>query len=157
MTLRPALSATLEHLHSLSTKAGVSPMLFGTAILELRGIGSFDATDLDVIATAEEARALATAADIEPGEASGNDRFSSEVHLNLQGAPLVIDVMAEMRVHTAEGWVLFEVTKTGELIVAGQTFRSVSLADLLRFYRIAGREKDAAKMAALAAAVSFSI
>jgi hypothetical protein len=157
LTLRPALAATLEHLHGLSSKAGVSPILFGTAVLELLGIGSFEATDLDVIATVPEARALAAAAGIEPDEASGNDRFSSEVHLNLEGAPLVIDVMAEMRVHTAEGWEFYEVGETSELSVAGQTFRAISLADLLRFYRLADRDKDEAKIAALAAAVSFSI
>ncbi len=157
MTLRPALEDTLRHLQSLSSRAGISPILFGTAVLELSGIGSFEATDLDVITTAPEARALAAAAGIEPGEASGNERFSSEVHLSVEGAPLVIDVMAEMRIRTTEGWVLYEAGETSELNVAGQIFRAVSLPDLLRFYSLADRDKDAAKIAALAAAVSFSI
>jgi len=157
LTLRPALVATLQHLHSLSTRAGISPVLFGTAVLELQGLGDFEATDLDVIVSVEEARALARAAGVDPGHGTGNDRFSSEVHLNLEGAPLVIDVMADMSIRGHAGWQLFEVGETAELDIAGHRFRVVSLYDLLRFYRLADRDKDRAKIAALVAAVSFSI
>lgn len=151
--LRPALAATLDRLSRLADAAGVSPVLFGTAVLELRGIGGFRATDLDVIAEVDEAKALARAAGVEPGGESGDDRFSSLIHLHLGGAPLTIDVMAAMRVRTPAGWTLYQ-PETVELIAAGRPFRAVSLADLRRFYRLADRPKDRGKIAALEAALA---
>lgn len=153
MSLRPALAETLDHVARLSDAAGVSPLLFGAGVLELLGIGAFVATDLDLIVTADEARALARAAGIDPGAASGDQRFRSEVHLSLAGAPLVIDVMADLRVNSAQGWQLFAIGAPVRIDVAGRTFRAVSPADLLHFYRLADRAKDRAKIAALEAAL----
>ncbi|WP_026783027.1 hypothetical protein [Pleomorphomonas koreensis] len=152
MSIRPALAETLLFLDRLAGRAGVTPVLFGTALLELLGIGDFRAADLDVIVDAEDARALAAAAGIEPDGEGGNDRFRSQAHLHLRGAPLVIDVMAAMSIATADGWVLYEPRRTGEIEAAGRRFHAVSLDDLGRFYRLAGRDKDRAKIAALEAA-----
>ncbi|PIP00955.1 hypothetical protein [Pleomorphomonas carboxyditropha] len=147
--MRPELAETLAFLHRLAKRAGVAPLLFGTAVLELRGIGDFRAGDLDVIVDADEARRLAAAAGVDPGGESGNDTFRSLVHLHLDGAPLVIDVMAGMSIRTAGGWRLYEVEETAEIDVGGRRFRAASLADLGRFYRLAARAKDDAKIAAL--------
>lgn len=152
MSIRPALAETLLLLDRLAGRAGVEPVLFGTALLELRGIGDFYAADLDVIVDADSATALAAAAGVEPDGEGGNDRFRSRVHLHLRGAPLRIGVMAAMSVATAEGWVLYEPRRTVEIEAAGRRFRAVSLEDLGRFYRLAGRDKDRAKIAALDAA-----
>ena len=97
---------------------------------------------------------MAAAAGIDPGEESGNDRFRSRVHVHLSGAPLVIDVMADMSIRTSEGWMLYELAKIDDIEAVGRRFRSASLADLGRFYRLAGRAKDAAKIAALDAATA---
>lgn len=147
--MRPALVDTLAFLGRLADRAGVAPVLFGTVILELKGIGDFSAADLDVIVHAEEAISLAAAAGIDPGGEGGNDKFRSLLHLHLDGAPLIIDVMAGMSVHTAGGWVLYEVEETVEIEACGRRFRTVSLADLRRFYHLAGRAKDVDKIAAL--------
>lgn len=152
--MRPALVETLVFLDRLVDRAGVAPVLFGTVVLELKGIGDFAAADLDIIVHAEEAKALAAAAGIDPVGEGGNDKFRSMAHLHLSGAPLIIDVMAGMSVHTADGWVLYEVEETVELEAVGKRFRTVSLADLKRFYRLAGRAKDEAKIAALDAIVA---
>lgn len=150
--MRPELADTLSFLHVLSERAGVVPVLFGTSVLEILGIGDFHAADLDVIVDADGARALAAAAGIDPGGEGGNDKFRSLLHLHLGGAPLVIDVMAGMSIRTADGWTLYEVGETMEVEVADKRFRAVSLVDLKRFYRLAGRAKDRAKIAALDAA-----
>lgn len=147
--MRPALVETLVFLDRLANQAGVAPVLFGTVVLELKGIGDFAAADLDVIIHTEEAKALAAVAGIDPGGEGGNDKFRSLMHLHLDGAPLVIDVMADVSVHTADGWVLYEMGETVEIEAVGKRFRAVSLADLKRFYRLAGRAKDEAKIAAL--------
>lgn len=152
MSIRPALAETLLVLDRLAGRAGVAPVLFGTALLELQGIGDFYAADLDVIVDADGAMALAAAAGAEPGGEGGNDRFRSRVHLHLRGAPLSIDVMAAMSIATADGWVLYEPRRTVEIEAAGRRFRAVSREDLGRFYRLAGRDKDRAKIAALEAA-----
>ncbi|WP_370673648.1 hypothetical protein [Pleomorphomonas sp. PLEO] len=148
--MRAALAETLAFLHALAQRAGVAPVLFGTAVLELRGIGDFRAADLDVIVGAEEAKALAAAFGIDPGGEGGNDRFRSRVHLHLEGAPLVIDVMADMSIGTADGWMLYEIGEAQEIEVDGRQFRVASATDLRRFYSLAGRAKDDAKIAALA-------
>lgn len=147
--MRSELTETLSFLHALSRQAGIAPVLFGTAVLEILGIGDFHAADVDVIVDAEQARALASAAGVDPGGESGNDKFRSVVHLHLAGAPLVIDVMAGMSIRTVDGWQLYEVSETMEIEAAGRRFHAVSLADLKRFYRLAGRAKDEAKIAAL--------
>ena len=147
--MRPALVETLIFLDRLADRAGVAPVLFGTVVLELKGIGDFAAADLDVIVLAEEATALAAAAGIDPGGEGGNDKFRSMVHLHLSGAPLVVDVMAGMSIRTTDGWVLYEMGEAVEIEAVGKRFRTVSLADLRRFYRLAGRAKDVAKIAAL--------
>lgn len=152
--MRPELAETLAFLVDVSKRAGVAPVLFGTAVLELQGIGDFMASDVDVIVGEEEARAMAAAAGVDPGGESGNDRFRSRVHLHLEGAPLVIDVMAEMSIHTAEGWRLYEVSEAVEIAAVGRRFRVASPADLRRFYRLAGRAKDAGKIAALDASMA---
>ena len=148
------LAETLVFLADIAERAGVTPVLFGTGVLELRGIGDFRATDLDVILGVEEARAMAAAAGIDPGEESGNDRFRSRVHVHLSGAPLVIDVMADMSIRTSEGWLLYELAEIDDVEAAGRRFRAASLGDLRRFYRLAGRDKDAAKIVALDAAIA---
>lgn len=147
--MRSALAETLAFLDRLADRAGVVPVLFGTVVLELRGIGDFSAADLDVIVRTEEAKALAAAAGIDPGGEGGNDKFRSLMHLHLDGAPLVIDVMAAMSVHAADGWVLYDVEETVEIEACGKRFRAASLADLRRFYQLAGRAKDVDKIAAL--------
>lgn len=147
--MRPELTETLSFLHALCKRAGVVPVLFGTAVLEILGIGDFHAADIDVIVDAEQARALASAAGVDPGGEGGNDKFRSTVHLHLAGAPLVIDVMAGMSIHAADGWELYELRETVEIEADGRRFHAVSLADLKRFYRLAGRAKDRAKIAAL--------
>lgn len=152
--MRPELVQTLALLAGIAERAGVTPVLFGTGVLELRGIGDFRATDLDVILGVEEARAMAAAAGIDPGEESGNDRFRSRVHVHLSGAPLVIDVMADMSIRTSEGWLLYELAEIDDVEAVGRRFRAASLGDLRRFYRLAGRDKDAAKIAALDAAMA---
>lgn len=152
MSIRPALAETLLLLDRLAGRAGVEPVLFGTALLELQSIDDFRAADLDVIVDEEGATALAAVAGVEPDGEGGNDRFRSRVHLHLKGAPLVIDVMAAMSIATADGWVLYEPRRTVEIEAAGRRFRAVSLEDLGRFYRLAGRDKDRAKIAALEAA-----
>lgn len=152
--MRPELVQTLALLAGIAERAGVTPVLFGTGVLELRGIGDFRATDLDVILGVEEARAMAAAAGIDPGEESGNDRFRSRVHVHLSGAPLVIDVMADMSIRTSEGWLLYELAEIDDIEAVGRRFRAASLGDLRRFYRLAGRDKDAAKIAALDAATA---
>lgn len=151
--MRPELADTLSFLHGLSERAGVAPVLFGTSVLEILGIGDFQAADLDVIVDADEARALAAVAGIDPGGEGGNDKFRSLLHLHLDGAPLVVDVMAGMSIRTADGWTPYEVGETVEVEAAGRRFLAVSLADLKRFYRLAGRAKDSAKIAALDAAL----
>lgn len=152
--MRSELAQTLAFLAGIAGRVGVKPVLFGTGVLELRGIGDFHATDLDVILGVEEARAMAAAAGVAPGDESGNDRFRSRVHVHLSGAPLVIDVMADMSIRTSEGWMLYELAKIDDIEAVGRRFRSASLADLGRFYRLAGRAKDAAKIAALDAATA---
>lgn len=152
--MRPELAETLVFLAGVAERAGVTPVLFGTGVLELRGIGDFRATDLDVILGVEEARAMAAAAGVDPGEESGNDRFRSHVHLHLGRAPLVIDVMADMSIRTSEGWMLYELAEIDDIEAVGRRFRAASLGDLRRFYRLAGRDKDAAKIAALDAALA---
>ena len=152
--MRPELVQTLALLAGIAERAGVTPVLFGTGVLELRGIGDFRATDLDVILGVEEARAMAAAAGIDPGEESGNDRFRSRVHVHLSGAPLVIDVMADMSIRTSEGWLLYELAEIDGVEAVGRRFRAASLGDLRRFYRLAGRDKDAAKIVALDAAIA---
>ena len=152
--MRPEFVQTLAFLAGIAERAGVTPVLFGTGVLELRGIGDFHATDLDVILGVEEARAMVAAAGIDPGEESGNDRFRSRVHVHLGGAPLVIDVMADMSIRAPDGWVLYELAEIADIDVVGRRFRAASLADLRRFYRLAGRAKDAAKIAALDAAMA---
>ena len=91
---------------------------------------------------------------IDPGEESGNDRFRSRVHVHLGGAPLVIDVMADMSIRTSEGWLLYELAEIDDVEAVGRRFRAASLGDLRRFYRLAGRDKDASKIAALDAAIA---
>ncbi len=150
--MRPELADTLSFLHGLSERAGIAPVLFGTSVLEILGIGDFHAADLDVIVDADEARALAAVAGIDPGGEGGNDKFRSLLHLHLDGGPLVVDVMAGMSIRTADGWQLYEVRQTMAVEAAGRRFRAVSLADLKRFYQLAGRAKDRAKIAALDAA-----
>lgn len=152
--MRPELVQTLVFLAGVAERAGVTPVLFGTGVLELRGIGDFRATDLDVILGVEEARAMAAATGIDPGEESGNDRFRSRVHVHLGGAPLVIDVMADMSIRTSEGWLLYELAEIDDIEAVGRRFRAASLGDLRRFYRLAGRDKDASKIAALDAATA---
>ena len=152
--MRSELVQTLVFLAGVAERAGVTPVLFGTGVLELRGIGDFRATDLDVILGVEEARAIAAAAGIDPGEESGNDRFRSRVHVHLSGAPLVIDVMADMSIRTSEGWLLYELAEIDDVEAVGRRFRAASLGDLRRFYRLAGRDKDAYKIAALDAAMA---
>lgn len=152
--MRPELAESLSHLQRLALRAKVEPVLFGTAVLELMGIGDFRATDLDIIVGVEEAMALAAAAGIDPGGEGGNDRFRSAVHLHVDAAPLVIDVMAGMRVRAAGSWVPYEPAETVRIEVEGRQFRAVSLADLRRFYRLAGRVKDQPKLAALDAALA---
>lgn len=152
--MRSELVQTLVFLAGVAERAGVTPVLFGTGVLELRGIGDFRATDLDVILGVEEARAMAAAAGIDPGEESGNDRFRSRVHVHLSGAPLVIDVMADMSIRTSEGWLLYELAEIDDIEAVGRRFRAASLGDLRRFYRLAGRDKDAAKIVALDAAIA---
>lgn len=152
--MRPELAESLSHLQDLALRAKVEPVLFGTAVLELMGIGDFRATDLDVIVGIDEAVALAAAAGIDPGGEGGNDRFRSAVHLHVDHAPLVIDVMACMRVRAAERWVLYEPAETVRIEVEGRQFCVVSLADLRRFYCLAGRAKDRPKIAALDAALA---
>lgn len=152
--MRSELVQTLVFLAGVAERTGVTPVLFGTGVLELRGIGDFRATDLDVILGVEEARAIAAAAGIDPGEESGNDRFRSRVHVHLSGAPLVIDVMADMSIRTSEGWLLYELAEIDGVEAVGRRFRAASLGDLRRFYRLAGRDKDAAKIAALDAAMA---
>lgn len=152
--MRPELVQTLVFLAGIAERAGVTPVLFGTGVLELRGIGDFRATDLDVILGVEEARAMAAAAGIDSGEESGNDRFRSRVHVHLGGAPLVIDVMADMSIRTSEGWLLYELAEIDDIEAVGRRFRAASLGDLRRFYRLAGRDKDASKIAALDAAIA---
>lgn len=147
--MRPELADTLSFLHALSKRAGVEPVLFGTSVLEVLGIGNFQAADVDVIVDAEQAKALASAAGVDPGGEGGNDKFRSIVHLHLGGAPLVIDVMAGMSIHSADGWALYELRETVEIGAVGGRFHATSLADLKRFYRLAGRAKDRAKIAAL--------
>jgi len=151
LSIRPALAETLLVLDRLAGRAGVAPVLFGTVLLELRGIGDFRAADLDVLLDADGATALAAATGVEPDGEGGYDRFRSRVHLHLQGAPLVIDVMAAMSIATADGWMLYEPRRTVEIEVTGRRLRAVSLDDLGRFYRLAGRDKDRAKIAALEA------
>lgn len=150
--MRSELAETLAYLDSLARRAGVVPVLFGTAVLEILGIGNFSAGDLDVIVSPEGAGKLAATVGIDPGEASGNDRFRSVVHLHLDGAPLMIDVMADMSINTADGWVGYQVNEAMEVEADGMRFRAASLADLQRFYRLAARAKDEAKLAALHAA-----
>ena len=152
--MRSELVQTLVFLAGVAERTGVTPVLFGTGVLELRGIGDFRATDLDVILGVEEARAMAAAAGIDPGEESGNDRFRSRVHVHLSGAPLVIDVMADMSIRTSEGWLLYELAEIDGVEAVGRRFRAASLGDLRRFYRLAGRDKDAAKIVALDAAIA---
>jgi hypothetical protein len=57
--------------------------------------------------------------------------------------------MAGMSVHTADGWVLYDVEETVEIEACGKRFRAASRADLRRFYLLAGRAKDVDKIAAL--------
>lgn len=147
--MRPELADTLSFLHGLSERAGVAPVLFGTSVLEILGIGDFRAADLDVIVGTGEARALAAVVGVDPGGEGGNDKFRSVLHLHLGGAPLVVDVMAGMSIRTVDGWQLYEAREIIEIEAAGRRFRAVSLADLKRFYRLAGRVKDRAKIAAL--------
>ena len=152
--MRSELAETLAFLHLLAERAGVRPILFGTSVLELLNIGDFRAADLDVIVSPEEARVLAAVAGMEPGGESDDDRFRSKLHLHLEGAPLVIDVMADMSVRTADGWTLYKLSETADVEAGGGRFRAASLADLRRFYRLAGRAKDDAKIAALDAALA---
>jgi hypothetical protein len=151
--MRSELLDSLGYLGRLAARADVVPILFGTGVLEFHGIGDFRAADLDVIIDVDGARALAGAAGVDAGGASGNDRFRSRVHLHLDGAPLIIDVMAEMEVATAQGWTLYEVRETVEMEANGCKFRAASLDDLRRFYGLAGREKDRAKIVLLDAAL----
>lgn len=151
--MRTELLETIAYLDRLAKFAGVSPILFGTTVLELQGIGDFRAADLDVIVEAKHGRALAAVAGIELDEAGGNDRFRSIVHFHLDGAPLTIDVMADMSILTIEGWIPYQVEETEEMEIGAGRFRVASLADLMRFYRLARRPKDDAKIAALRAMI----
>ncbi|MCM5559969.1 hypothetical protein [Pleomorphomonas sp. JP5] len=147
--MRPELAQSLAFLERLADNARAEPVLFGTAVLELLGIGGFQASDLDVIVSVDDAEALAAAAGVEPDGQGGNDRFRSRVHLHLDGAPLVIDIMAEMSIGSSDGWTPYDLREITEIAVDGRRFRAASLADLRRFYSLAGRTKDIAKIAAL--------
>ncbi len=147
--MRPELSQSRAFLGHLAEEAQVEPILFGTAVLELLGIGGFQASDLDVIVSVEAAEVLAAVAGVEPDGEGGNDRFRSRVHFHLEGAPLVIDVMAAMNIGSSDGWTLYEVEEMIEIIANGRRVRAASLADLRRFYSLAGRPKDLAKIAAI--------
>lgn len=151
--MRPELSDTLVFLDRLAKRAGVSPVLFGTAVLELRGIGDFRAADLDVMVESKDGRALAAVAGVELAGAGGSDRFRSVLHFHLDGAPLAVDVMADMSILTIDGWMPYVVEEAVEIEVGDRRFRMASLADLARFYRLARRAKDGAKIAALETAI----
>lgn len=151
--MRSEMIDTLVHLDEVARRAGVSPILFGTAVLELCGIGAFQASDLDVIVDTKGGRALAAAAGITLDSGGIGDRFRSSVHFHLGGAPLAIDVMADMSIFTGEGWVPYEVQHKAEISAAGRQFMTASLLDLKRFYCLARRAKDEAKIAALSAAI----
>lgn len=151
--MRSELADTLAHLDEVVRRADVSPILFGTAVLELCGIGAFQASDLDVIVDAKGGGALAAAAGITLESGGSNERFRSSVHFHLDGAPLVIDVMAEMSISTGEGWVPYQVQNKVAITVDGRQFLMASLVDLKRFYCLARRAKDEAKIAALEVAI----
>lgn len=151
--MRPELLETLVHLRRFAGRAEISPVLFGAAVLELCGIGDFRASDVDVIVETGEGRALAAMAGIDLAGVGESDRFRSVVHFHLDGAPLAIDVMAGMSILTTDGWLPYLVEETLELEIDGSLFRAVSLTDLTRFYRLARRAKDEAKISALEAVV----
>ncbi|MCM5552515.1 hypothetical protein [Pleomorphomonas sp. NRK KF1] len=147
--MRSELSQSLAFLGHLAEEARIEPIVFGSTVLELLGIGRFQASDLDVIVSVDAAEALAAVAGVEPDGKGGNDRLRSRVRLRLEGAPLVIDVMAEMNIGSPDGWTLYEVAESVEIVSDGRRVRAASLADLRRFYSLAGRPKDFAKIAAI--------
>jgi hypothetical protein len=121
--------------------------LIGSAAMALMGARPLEVADVDLLASAADARRLAALWGVTPKAPAPDPKFRSAVYFQWSEPPLPVDVMAGFEVCGPEGW--RPVRPVSRVAVAGVFVPS--LAEQIEILALFDRPKDRARAALLRA------
>ncbi len=150
MSLPQGLAETLEQLAEALAELRSEWWLIGSAAMALHGARPVIVADVDVLASAADARLLAARLGVSLKSPAPDARFRSEVHFRWDAPPLPVDVMGGFRVMTPQGW---QSLQPRTRISVGGVF-TPSVEEQLEILHLFGRTKDRKRAAVLRALIS---
>lgn len=152
----PPLAATLRLLAPKLSALRHDWWLVGSAAMTLLGVDGLEVGDVDVLAHPDDARALLDilGAAWAAGEKSG--RFRSEVFGRWLGAPLIVEVLGGLCVHSRGRWVRLQPATRQPIDHGGARFWTPSIAEMIEICELFDRDKDHARAERLRALLADS-
>jgi hypothetical protein len=147
--LDPALAAALEALAGELAQCAEPWWVVGSAAIALHGAQRVDARDIDLLVGHADARALLSRRGMAAQPGLPDERFRSELFACWKEGGIQVDLFAGFRVRSGEAWQEL-VPKTRQPIPLGTACVFVpSVAELIAWARLFGREKDREREALL--------
>ena len=145
--MTPALAATLTTLAEAAANLRDPWWIIGSAAMALHGAGPLDVADVDLLASPEDAAALAARWALALPAARPDPRFRSEVYFQWRATPLPVDVMGGFQVRTADGWrPLVPATRRALTLPSGAAVFTPEVDEQIAILQTFGRDKDLARV-----------
>ncbi|MET0272671.1 MAG: hypothetical protein ABW360_06740 [Phenylobacterium sp.] len=144
-----ALEETLRQLAPGLAQMRDDWWLIGSAAMALAGAEGLTVADVDLLASAADARRLAALWGVTPAPPAPNPLFRSEIYFQWMEPPLPVDVMAGFQVRGPDGW---RPLRPVSRVAAGGVFIP-SVAEQIDILGLFDRPKDRERAVALRALV----
>lgn len=136
------LDATLATLARAMSACRDPWAVYGGAGLYLHGIYDGALADIDVLVSDRDALALLARPDVQPKHVPPSDMFRSRHFLKAGLGPVPVEIMAGLEVCRDGDWLAVEAHDVQTVTVGGAPVRVAARPDLIRLFRLLGREKD---------------
>ncbi|WP_439633734.1 hypothetical protein [Glycocaulis sp.] len=116
--------------------------VYGGAGLHLHGIEDGPLADIDVLVSDRDALALLERADVTRKQSEPSQLFRSRQFLNASFGQVPVEIMAGLEVCREGKWWPVEVHESISLGMGDMPVQVASRSELIRMFRLMGREKD---------------
>lgn len=136
------LQATLIALTEAMTACRDPWAIYGGAGLHLHGIEDGPLADIDVLVSDRDAAAPLEQADVTRKQSEPSQLFRSRHFLTANFGPVPVEIMAGLEVCREGKWWPAEVHESVSLSTGAAPAHIASRSELIRLFRLIGREKD---------------
>lgn len=148
--LRQTLAMTIEVMRSARDPWWV----ISSAAVALHGVAWVEVGDVDVLMSSRDARRAVERLGVAPVDDAPSPMFHSAVFGRWTVPPLVVEIMADFHVATAEGWIAVVPLTRVPITVEGRVVWVPEREELVAMLRMFGRPKDLERARLLSMAAS---